>query len=165
MDPITLGLIIGGGVLSGAGKLLGGFAEARSRFDQGAEAERQAQLRLEKGEFDVQQSQRRFNRVQGEVLAGIGTTGVDVSSFLDVLMDDAAEGALERKAIRWTAANEAHSLRVQARGMRRAGKDSITGAYFGAAGSVVSSIADYRFQSSRASTQSSGVSGTGAFGN
>jgi hypothetical protein len=169
MDPITLGLMLGGTALSAVGKILGGFSEAKSRFEQAAMSEQQAQLRIEKGEFDVRASNRRFTRFQGEAIAGAGTTGVDMSSFLDVFNDDAAEHSLEKLAIRYTAANEASQLRTQGRIQREAGKDAITGGYFGAAAAVVNGYATYRYNSAKLSaasnnnSTSSGVSASSVF--
>ena len=159
MDPITLGLMLGGGMIEGFGKIFGGFSEGRTRATTAALFDQQAIARIEKGEFDAAQSRRRFNRQQGETIAAIGTTGVDASSFLDVLMDDASEAALEREAIRHTARAEADQLRFQGREQRRAAKGAVIGSLVGAAASVVNSVAGARYRSSGSTTGgSAGVS-------
>lgn len=140
MDPITLGLMLGGGAISGFGRIFGGMAEARVRNENAAIQDHQADLRIQKGEFDAAQAERRFERQQGEVVAQAGKSGVDAASFYDVLNDDASEAALEREAIRYTARNEAFQLRRQARSQRRAGQDAIIGGFISGAGEVVSSL-------------------------
>ena len=147
MDPITLGLMLGGGAITAVGRLFAGFSEAKARNTSAALFDQQAIARIEKGEFDANASERRFRRQQGETVAAIGTTNINETSFYDVLMDDAAEAALERKAIRYTANAEAGQLRFQGQQQRAAAKGAIIGSYFGAAGAVVSSVATARMRS------------------
>lgn len=75
-----------------------------------------AEIKRQKAEFDVGTSDREFKRVQGKSEAAIGASGIDARSFFDVLADDAAEHALERKTIRLNAEIDAYNLETQAQG-------------------------------------------------
>lgn len=94
----------------------------------------QAQLQLEKGEFDAATAARKFQRTQGQAIANIGQTGISLDSFSDVLADNVMESALEQKAIRFGAANAAANLRSQATGAAVSGTAAVIGGTFGAAG-------------------------------
>lgn len=143
-DPASIAIGIGG-VTSAAGSIWKGSAESKAYTARAAELEQQAALRVQKGEFDADQSARKFERTRGGAYAGIGNTGLDIASFSDVLADSAIEAALEQKVIRFQAQQEAANLRAQAAQSRSAAKAAKTGSFFSAAGSLFGVAARIKF--------------------
>jgi hypothetical protein len=131
-------------VVGVAGSLSAGSAQAKAHAANAAALEVQRQNRLEKARFDVEQHDRKFRRASGSRDALIGTTGIDAQSFSDVRTDDAAESALEKAAIMWSAQNEANMLQFQADAQRRQGKDAKTASYFNAASAALSAMGGYK---------------------
>jgi hypothetical protein len=133
LDPITATMT----AVSVAGAVTSGVSKYQTANVNAAALESSAAQRLEKAKYDVEQADRRYRRQAGSVEALIGTTGIGISSFLDVLSDDAAESALEKKAIKLGAQVEANNLRFQAEGQKRSASGAILEAGLGVAGAVV----------------------------
>jgi hypothetical protein len=105
---------------------------------QQAEFGRQADLREQKAVFDSAQARNKFERVRGQQAAAIGATGLDPSSFSDLLADSVMESELEVKAIKFQGAQEAYNLRTQGAAARQSGDAAQVASYFSAAGTVAS---------------------------
>lgn len=117
-------------------------SSAKSQADSEAALYRaQAAARLAKAEFDVDTAHRKFRRQEGQVEARAGGSGITLESFYDIMNDDAAESALERAAIRWSAQSEATMLEYQARSATNRGNDAKSASYINAAGAVVNAFA------------------------
>ena len=116
--PIALGLGLAAAGVSAAGSLSSASAGAKAHKASAAAFEQQAIMREQKGAFDAQQAIHRYDRNRGQTVASIGTTGLSLESFSDVLADSAVESALEVKAIKYGAKAEADNLRFQAAGQR-----------------------------------------------
>jgi hypothetical protein len=134
-EPATLTLAAG--MMMAAGSVATGVMGAQAASVNATAYEEQAQLRIQKGEFDAVQAQNRFRRVFGQAVAGAAASGVDPQSFGDVFADMTMESELEQKAIRFGAANEARNLRFQAQGQEIAGDAAIIGGVFGGAGQAL----------------------------
>jgi hypothetical protein len=133
-DPIS--------VIAGAGMAVSAIGTAKSIKAQAAAGRAQAQVagenarmldeqaeaRLEKAKFDIDTVKRAYERDRGNKLSRIGASGVDTSSFFDVLADDTGESFLERKAIQYNADAEAANLRFQAWGERQGGQSAVRAA-------------------------------------
>lgn len=135
MDPISVMTV--GAVVGAAGSLHAGASKSSQARGEAALYESQAAARIQKAEFDAETSRRRYERNKGSVEARAAGTDLAMENFYDVLADDAAEAALERAAIRWSAQNEATMLQYQASSARARAKDEMIGAVFNAAGAVV----------------------------
>jgi hypothetical protein len=121
-----------------AGEMKSGIASANARlFDE------QAKARIEKGKFDAQTAMRNYSRAKGTALSRIASSGVSAQSFYDVLADDAAEAALQRKAIKYGAQAEADNLRFQAAGQRLEARAAKDGARIAAIGNAASGVSDF----------------------
>lgn len=131
-------------VIGVAGSLSAGSSQAKAHQANAAALELQRQNRLAKARFDVEQHDRKYRRATGSRDALIGTTGVTAESFSDVAADDAAESALEKAAIMWSAQNEANMLQFQADAQRRQAKDAKTASYFNAASSALSAMSGFK---------------------
>jgi len=131
-------MMIAGTAISAAGTVLGGISSYQTGKANEKALNAQADARLEKGKYDTEQADIRFRREQGKVLAGIGTSGVDARSFLDVLTDDAAESSLEKQSIKFGATVDSNNLRYQGKVQRAQGKAALIGSIFSAAGTVAS---------------------------
>lgn len=94
----------------------------------------QADLQIQKGEFDAARAADKFRRTQGQAIANIGATGISLDSFGDVLADNVMESALEQKAIMYGAYSAARNLRSQASGALVSAGAAFIGGTFGAAG-------------------------------
>lgn len=136
IDPVSMMVI--GTVASAGSQLVGGMSSMSTANSNAKALQQQAYLREQKGEYDVEQADRRFRREQGKVLAGLAVSGVDASSFYDVLNDNASESALEKKTIRYGATADANNLRHQAMTTKAQGKAAFIGSIFSAAGTVAS---------------------------
>lgn len=137
-EPVSMGtaLVTGAGMAVNA---IGTAKQAKAQIKAGTQQaivseanarmlEEQAELRLEKAKFEIDARHRNYRRERGAARAKIASSGVDARSFYDVLLDDAAEAALERKALKWEAEQEAAYLRYQAWGERQEGKAALQGA-------------------------------------
>jgi len=135
VDPVTMMMV--GGAVGAAGNLFAGFSAKQTADTNAAALENSAQQRAEKEKFDTERADNRFRRVQGAVIAKAGSTNIDLSSFSDVLADDAKESALEKQAIHVSSQIDQQNLRFQAAGQKAAGKTALISGIFNAAGSVV----------------------------
>ncbi len=88
---------------------------AASAYSQNAQtATFQAEDRKEAAEIEVAKSYRTFRRTLGAARAEAGASGLSAESFGDLFADSAAEGAVERMSIRYTAGKEGFYLNRQA---------------------------------------------------
>jgi len=124
-----------------AGSAVSGITRYSEGRANAAALETAAAQRLEKAEFDVETVDRRARRQAGAVRNRIGTTGIDIASFSDVLADDARESALEKKAIRVSAEIDAQNLRFQAAGMKQNARMSLVSSVFDMGTAVASGVA------------------------
>lgn len=129
-DPITAG------VISAGGAIYGGLSANRTARENAALLERQAVLRHEKAKVDIEAADIRARRALGSRDAAIGASGATAASFSDVIADDLATSALEKRLIKYGAAVDSANYRFQAQQQRQAGTDALIGAAFSAAGSV-----------------------------
>lgn len=131
-DPFTLMAV--GTAVSAAGSLASGYMGMQAGKANAAGYRQQAILREEKAKYDSAQAITRFERTQGQAVANIGTTGLSIESFSDVLADSAVESALEVEAIKWQGHAEANNLRFQAATQEYQGKAAMISGIFSAVG-------------------------------
>lgn len=134
-DPFTL--TVASAAVGAAGSLATGFMGMQAGKANAKAYKYQAQLREEKAAFDSAQAVTKFQRVQGQAIANIGTTGIDLQSFSDVLADSAVESALEVAAIKWQGQHEADNLRFQARTQEYQAKAAMISSVFQATGQAL----------------------------
>ncbi len=129
-DPFSFAATISAAsaVMKGVGGALSGFANADA-------LEGQAKARQEKAKYDIEQAERKFQRVQGTAINAAASTGIDMRSFYDVLTDNKSEAALEQAAIKWGADRDSANLKFQASAARTNGIFSAIGGALDAAGS------------------------------
>lgn len=132
-DPVSA-LIGVSTAINVAGSVTKGLAAKQTADTNAAALEQQIAQREEKAKYDVELADRKYRRQAGAVRAAIGSTNLDISSFSDVLADDAAESALEKAAIKSGALVDEKNLYFQAQGQRQAGQNAQTGMYFNVAG-------------------------------
>lgn len=142
VDPVSLSFAAG--AIGAVGNMIAGFSKKQEADANAAALENNALQRQEKAKFDIERADVKYRRVTGSTVAKIGSTGVDVSSFSDVLADDAKESALEKKAIQVSADIDSANLRFQAAGQRSQGQAALVTGIFGAASSVVSAGTGYQ---------------------
>jgi hypothetical protein len=174
MDPVSAGFAIGGAALDAFGSIMGGKSEAQTgRMNAGLlndmASEREfkaafdADTRLKKAAFDIENAKRAAGRKSGTVRSMIATTGFSQDSFSEVLADDAAEAKLEQDAIKYTGdldayeiryrgQQEAKQLRAQAAGQMRAADDAEFAGSIGALTSVVKLGSTFAKADARSST-------------
>lgn len=137
-DPFTLMAV--GTAVSAAGTVATGYMGMKAGEANADGYRQQAIMREEKAKFDSSQAITRFQRTQGQAIANIGTTGISIESFSDVLADSAIESALEVEAIKWQGTAEANNLRFQADAQEYQGKAAFIGSLFAAAGQVAGGV-------------------------
>ncbi len=135
MDPVSIALIAGTAATAG-GQLYSGIAGNKAAKENASALEQQAELRKEKGEYDVAEATRRHVRDAGTKQAAAAATGIDVQSFADIFADDSAESALEVSAIRYGANADAYNIQRNAASTRTSGKNGMVASVFAAAGTV-----------------------------
>ena len=105
-----------GGVVSGIGAAMGANAQAASLDAQAKFKDRQAGLELEAGAAEARRIQGQVDRVGGAQRAGFAGSGIALTgSAEDVLLDSAAEGALDVATVRWNSRLAADNLKYQAK--------------------------------------------------
>lgn len=114
-DPISIGVGI-----AAAGSVVKGVGQYQTAKANAAALDTAADQKLETAKYNIEEADRKFRRNEGTVKAQIGSTNLDLSSFSDVLDDDAKESALEKLAIKTGADIDAKNLRFQASGQRTA---------------------------------------------
>lgn len=153
-----------GAAISAGGALYSGVQANRQARAEAALYESQGAQRLQKAEFDVETTRRRYVREAGRNQAEAAASGIDVASFSDVFADDAKEFALEVSAIRYSAKSEAAMLKYRADMARKRGKAEQTASYFRAASSVVSAFGPSVSQGYGAAGAGGGVGGSAGGG-
>lgn len=96
-----------------------------------------AARRLDKVKYDIDQVTRDYTRAAGKNIAAIGQSGIAITSFYDVLADNANELEREKAALRYSANQEAAQLREQGSIAYSAGKDAASASYISAASTVI----------------------------
>lgn len=140
-------LMLAGGLVSAAGTIWGGIESSKIANRNAAQFDEQARLRLEKGKYDVENALNKYERTRGQAVANIGTTGIDPSSFGDVLADSLAESKMEVQAIKFGTRAEVMGLQFQANSQREQGRAAQIGSYFGAAGQVLGAVGKAQYTS------------------
>jgi hypothetical protein len=143
-EPVSIGLGLATFGLGAAQSITQATMGAQTARVNAAALEQQAQIRLQKGEFDADQAINKYERLAGQARANIGVTGISADSFGDVLADSAMESALEVKAIRWGAAHEAKNLQFQASVQRANAKAAKVGGIFGVLGSALKGFSAFK---------------------
>lgn len=157
-DPITIGLIVAGGVLTAKGQAEAGAAQQGQAENEARIAEFNAKVAKRQGEAEaaaaIEKARRRAR--EGEAFkakqrAAIGVSGVDFSgSTLTVLADTATElerdrltivreGILAKQRGESRAAGlglEADAARIRGKALAKAGKTKALGTLLSTAGSV-----------------------------
>jgi hypothetical protein len=128
------GATTAGGWLTAAGQLSSGIMSWQTGRENQAQFEYQAALREQKGKYDAEQARNKYDRTRGQAAVNMGTTGISLASFSDVMADSAMESALEIKAIRFQAQAEAENLRAQGRAKANEGRAAFIGSVFSAIG-------------------------------
>lgn len=134
IDPVTL--TIASTAITAAGTVVGGISAHQASQAEAGRIGQQAAYRETKAAYDIDAASRNQRRSLGRVTAEIGKSGVDAASFLDVISDDLAEGALERETIRFGGQVDSANMRTSARQVRQGGRMALLGSAFSAAGSA-----------------------------
>jgi hypothetical protein len=127
----AVGLI--GSVISGVGAAREQQQAAANYRSQEAAQRRQAGINQTTGAYRAQRKQEEVQRTLGQNRAAYAASGLALSgSPLDVIEDNATEGALDVAAIRWNAGMEADTQRTNARvsGQNADNADSSVGMAF-----------------------------------
>lgn len=113
--PAILPII--GGVLAGVGGAMKAKAEQASLDAQAQFNDRQAKIERMAGAYKAERTQDQVDRTLGAQRAGFAANGVSLSggSPADVIVDSAAEGALDVAAIRWNSGLAADNYRYKAK--------------------------------------------------
>jgi len=134
IDPVTA-TVVGTAITSG-GTLMSGISANKTGQANQKALESQADLREQKGVYDEEQARNRYTRSRGTTIARMAGSGLDLTTFIDVLNDDAAEAATERKAIRFGAQVDAANIRFKGASSAAEGKGALVGSVFSAAGTA-----------------------------
>src|SRR5690348_8426391 len=140
-------LMLAGGLVSAAGTVIGGFQSAKIAERNAKQYDEQARLRLEKGKYDVENALNKYERTRGQAFANIGTTGLDPSSFSDVLADSLAESKMEVEAIKFGTRAEVMGLQFQATSKREEAGAARFGGIFGGIGQALGAAGKYEYAS------------------
>jgi len=156
MCELSTALMIGGGLISGAGQIASANAQSKAaRYNAEVQrqnamlAERQAKNVLEAGAREEQKQKAMTQQLMAKQQAAMAANGVDVSfgTPLDLMVDTAKQGAIDALTIRTNTyrnyddvRNQAVSARNQAALYDMEAKNSRTAGILGAFGSTLSSF-------------------------
>lgn len=122
-----------GGVTSAAGQLYSASAQSASYKAQAEYADRQAEMSLQKGNYDANQQARQNTRQLAGMRADYLNSGIALSgSASDVLQDSATQASLDEQAIRYGSQVQSDNYRFQAGLARSNASSAMTGGYMGA---------------------------------
>jgi len=138
-------LATGGALLSGAGAIQGGDAQARSMRLQAIQAQRNADNALAKGAFDAQRVQDRNDMMLAGQLGSVTSRNLDPTygSPLAVSALSAMQGETDVMLTRASAQQDAAASQWQVAGLMGKAQDVQKGAALSAGASLLSSIAPW----------------------
>lgn len=179
VDPSTI-LMIGGGLLSGAGQIASADANAKAaKYNAEVQrqnamlAERQAKNVLDAGTREEQKQKAMTSQLMAKQQAAQAANGVDVTfgTPLDLMVDTAKQGAIDALTIRTNAyrnyddvRNQAVSSRNQAALYDMEARNSRTAGVLGAFGSMASSFGSAYSNYGKMNPGSAGAPGLNAMG-
>lgn len=144
------GAIVGlaGGLFGAAGAQKEGRAAKRAFDLNAAIATENARLARDAAADDILSLKRTAYRTEGGIRAGYSASGVSAGSgsALDVLADSMSQAALDQNRRKYQGELEARDFTNQARTGQAAGRAARTGAQYGAAGQVLSSVGQFAGQ-------------------
>ncbi|PKR87401.1 hypothetical protein CXZ10_20360 [Pleomorphomonas diazotrophica] len=127
MCELSTALMIGGGVLGGAGQISSANAEAKAaRYNAEVQrqnavlAERQARNIIDSGSREEQKQKAMTTQLVGKQKAAMAANGIDPTfgSPLDEMVNTAMQGAIDALTIKTTTYRQADDVRNQAVGYR-----------------------------------------------
>lgn len=139
-----VGAVIGlvGAIVQGSGKAAEG-RKAQKAFNLNASiATENAQLAREAADSDILSLKRTAYKTEGGIRAGYGASGVSggSGSALDVLADSVSQATFDQNRRKYQGELEARDFMNKATAGQAAGSAARTGATYGAAGQVLSSV-------------------------
>lgn len=156
MCDLSMALMLGSTLLGAAGTIQQGQATASANKYNAQVAEMNAKLSerrakdaIERGAIEEQKKRQQVQQVLGKQQASMAANGVDVSfgSPLDTIVDSSVLGELDALTIRTNTYREAYEYRVDAANKRSSAtlsrmnaKAATTGAYLGAAGTILGGV-------------------------
>lgn len=148
----------GAAVIGAIGSIQSGNAAKAAAESNARVMERNAAIARQQGAENARRQQREARIRAGEVRAQVGGSGVLLSSFGDVLEDNARQEELDRLTILYNADLEATSLLQSAQIERSRGAQAQKAGMFGAAGSLLMGAANLP-------SGGGGAASVGAYGN
>jgi hypothetical protein len=142
---LAAALFAGGAGLNAFSQIRAGLAEQSNANFNARVADMQALDAERRGEIEGRRVSLMANRLIGEQRAAFGASGVDVATGSPTLIyeDTARQAMADRTTILSNAAREAWGYRVQAKDLRRHGRYAAGAGKLGAAGSLITSGAQY----------------------
>ncbi len=139
VDPVTA-LMIGGGVLSGAGQIMTGVEQSKAAKVQAQMARENANLALAQGAYQEQQIRRDVAGVLGGQQSYFASSGLDptVGSPVVLAANTAAAGEVDALLTRYGSVRDATTYRVDAANYDRQAKQARLAGIFGAATTMLS---------------------------
>jgi hypothetical protein len=136
---VAIALMIVGTAVTAYGQYQAG-QDKKAALDYNAQIEeRNAQVRLEKAEYDANQKDKRTRAVIASQRVAFAAGGFTVAGTpLDTLRDTATQGEMDRMAIMYGGEMDAENSRNQATLNRMEGKAASKAGKFAAAGTVLS---------------------------
>lgn len=142
--PIA-GILAGiGTVVSAVGTIAAGQAQQRAANFQAAQEEVQAKeerAAAQQQGFDIAR-QKRLALSRNQAVGAASGFGADDTSSLDIAGEIAAYGTWQEQVANYGGESRASSLNASAAATRESGRAAMTGAYIGAAGTLVGGFAD-----------------------
>ncbi|MBS1164208.1 MAG: hypothetical protein H6R00_233 [Proteobacteria bacterium] len=134
VDPVTA-LMIGGGVLSGAGQIMTGVEQSKAAKVQAQMARQNSDLALAQGAYKEQEIRRDVAGVLGGQQSYFASSGLDptVGSPVVLAANSAAAGEVDALLTRYGAVRDATGYRVEEANYKRQAKQAMFSGIFGAA--------------------------------
>ena len=161
---VAIALMIVGTAVTAYGQYQAG-KDKQAALDYNASIEeRNAQVRLEKAEYDANQKDKKTRRVIASQRVAFAAGGFTIAgTALDTLRDSATQGEMDRMAIMYGGEMDAENSRNQAELNRMEGKAAARAGKYAAAGTVLSGAGSASSANSQANATKpgSGLWGTG----